>query len=154
MEKIKIKRSQRADSRTCNVNEVSKEELLMQTKMHIKDVLDGIAALVQHFADQVITHDHTKIEHIDDFYRNFQSKFQERDWWELHQREERHHIKNPEFLQDDVNLLDVIEQIVDGVMAGLARTGEYKQEPIPPELLVKAYNTTVKLMLDNVEVEE
>jgi hypothetical protein len=70
----------------------------------------------------------------------------------MHQKVERHHLKNKEFIQDDVNLIDVLEQIIDGVMAGLARSGEYKQEEMPAELLEKAYKNTVSLILKNVEV--
>ena len=38
-------------------------------------------------------------------------------------------------------------------MAGLVRSGKYRNKPIDPELLVKAYNNTVKLLLEYVEVE-
>ncbi len=44
--------------------------------------------------------------------------------------------------------------IVDGVMAGLARSGEYRKEEVPDELLRKAFNNTIDLMLRNVEVED
>ena len=69
------------------------------------------------------------------------------------EKKERHHFNNKEYIQDDVNLIDIIDQIIDGVMAGMARSGEYRQENIEPELLQKAYNNTVKLLLKNVVVK-
>lgn len=44
--------------------------------------------------------------------------------------------------------------IVDGVMAGLARSGEYRREPLPEGLLEKAFNNTIDYLLDNVKVEK
>ena len=38
-------------------------------------------------------------------------------------------------------------------MAGMARTGKYRQEPISPELLARAYSNTVKRLLAAVEVK-
>jgi hypothetical protein len=38
-------------------------------------------------------------------------------------------------------------------MAGMARSGTYRQENISPELLLKAYHNTVKLLLAEVVVE-
>ena len=38
-------------------------------------------------------------------------------------------------------------------MAGMARSGEYRYEPLSDELLQKAYRNTAKLLLDNVEIE-
>lgn len=58
------------------------------------------------------------------------------------------------YVQDDVDLLDVLEMIVDNVMAGLTRSGEYIDEPVSDELLQKAFDNTVKLLLENVSVED
>ena len=57
-------------------------------------------------------------------------------------------------MTQDVNLLDVLEHIVDGVMAGLARSGTYRPSEISPELLKRAFDNTVQLLLENVEVTE
>lgn len=70
----------------------------------------------------------------------------------MHKREERHHLDTPDGERDDVNMLDVLEWIVDGVMAGKARSGEYYFRPISDELLQKALTNTIKLLLDNVQV--
>jgi hypothetical protein len=151
---IKIKKSSCADTRHCDWSKVSKDELLRNTAMHITDVSAGLHYLIDHIVGRAICHDHTKIEEIDHFYKDFQTGFKETGWWEMHQREERHHFNNPKFIQDDVNLIDVLEQIVDGVMAGMARSGEYRMEPLSNELLQKAYANTAKLLLSEVEVVE
>jgi len=101
---------------------------------------------------QAVNHDLTKISHLDDFYNDFKNNFKTTSWWEMHQDLERHHFNNEKYIQDDVNLIDILDQIADGVMAGMARSGEYRQEKISPELLEKAYKNTVKLLLDQIEV--
>jgi hypothetical protein len=72
----------------------------------------------------------------------------------LHQEKERHHFNDPKYIPKDVNLIDVIDQIIDGVMAGMARSGAYRQEHISPELLKTAYENTVKMLLTEVVVEK
>jgi hypothetical protein len=104
-------------------------------------------------SDAGVEHDRTKIEKIDEFHADFATGFEKTDWWVMHQKEERHHFNSPEFVREDVNLIDVLEQIVDGVMAGLARSGQYRCEPVSAELLQKAYANTAKLLIANVEVE-
>lgn len=151
---IKIKKSQTADSRTCDFTKVSKEQLLKSTQSHLSDIKKGFDFLILQMQKQCAIHDLTKLSHIDDFHRNFRSGFKETDWWELHQEKERHHFNNPKYVQEDVNLIDVLDQIVDGVMAGMARSGVYRQELISPELLLKAYANTVKLLLAEVVVEQ
>ena len=44
-------------------------------------------------------------------------------------------------------------KITDGVMAGMARSGEYRIEEPSAELLLKAYRNTAKLLLNNVNVK-
>ena len=85
---------------------------------------------------------------------DFKTGVKTTDWWKVHQKVERHHLKDKKHIQKNVNLLDILEMIVDGVMAGLARSGEYREESIPPDLLQKAYKNTIKLLLNNVEVEK
>jgi hypothetical protein len=149
---IKIRKSKTADTRTCDWSKVTKDELLDSTHSHLDDVRQGYYFFVYLMIKQQENHDLTKLSHLDDFYRNFRTGFKERDWWDLHQEKERHHFNDPRFIQDDVNLIDVLDHIIDGVMAGMARSGTYRQENISPELLVKAYHNTVKLLLDEVEV--
>lgn len=151
---IKIKKSETADSRTCDWSKVTKEQLLESTQSHLKDIRAGLKFFEFMLRRQAELHDLTKLTHIDEFYSNFKTGFKEKDWWELHQNLERHHFANPKYVQDDINLIDVLDQIVDGVMAGLARSGEYRKEPIPEGLLQKAYDNTIDLLLKNVEVEK
>jgi len=151
---IKIKKSKTADTRTCDWTKVTKEELLESTHSHLSDIKKGFDFFIFQMMLQQARHDLTKLSHIDDFYRNFKTGFKEKDWWELHQDKERHHFNNPKYIQDDINLIDVIDQIIDGVMAGMARSGSYRQENISPELLEKAYKNTVELLLREVSVED
>lgn len=151
---IKINKSETADSRTCDFTQVTKEQLLESTNSHLSDIKKGFDFFIMLMMRQSAIHDLTKLSHIDDFHRNFKTGFKEKDWWELHQEKERHHFNNPKFIQEDINLIDVIDQIIDGVMAGMARSGAYRQEDISSELLLKAYNNTVKLLLDEIVVED
>lgn len=152
MSKIKIKKSETADSRTCDFKNVTKLQLLKSTQSHLSDIRKGFRFFIDLMLHQSEIHDLTKLTHLDDFHRNFISGFEEKDWWDLHQDKERHHFNNPKYIQDDVNLIDIMDQIIDGVMAGMARSGSYRQEKISPELLTKAYENTVRLLLESVEV--
>jgi len=151
---IKIKKSQTADSRTCDYSKVTKEQLLESTNSHLSDIRKGFDFFILLLMKQSANHDLTKLSHLDDFYRNFKTRFKETDWWELHQEKERHHFNNPKYIPKDINLVDVLDQIIDGVMAGMARSGSYRQEFISPELLKTAYDNTVKLLLAEIEVSE
>lgn len=149
---IVIKKSPTADTRTCDVKTVSKDELLRSTAFHINDVRKGINYLAGMLGDRAFDHDHTKISYLDDFYRDFQNNFVTTDWWKMHQQKERHHLDSPEGVREDVNLIDVLEWIVDGVMAGKARSGQYYYRKIPSALLQVAVKNTVELLLSQVVV--
>jgi len=150
---IEIKQSKTADSRTCDWSKVTKEQLLKSSVQHIGDIHKGFDFFIDLMQRQKYIHDLTKINDIDGFFEDFKTGFKRQEWWKEHQKKERHHFNNPEYIQDDVNLIDIIDQIVDGVMAGMARSGTYRQENISPELLQKAYNNTVDLLLQNVVVK-
>ena len=152
MKKIQISKSSCADTRTCDWSKVSYEQLLQQSKQHIGDVQKGISFLIEKMNTAALEHDRTKIDKAREFHNDFKTGFKITDWWKMHQKEERHHFDTPEFIQEDINLIDVLEQIVDGVMAGLARSGQYRKEPLSPELLQKAYENTAKLLIENIEV--
>jgi hypothetical protein len=149
---IQIKKSNTADTRTCDWSKVSKEQLLESSLSHIGDVGKGLEFFRDRLKEAFINHDYTKIKNIDEFYRDFQTGFKTTEWWQMHQRDERHHLKEPRYVQPDVNLIDILEMITDCVMAGMARSGEYRHEEIPDSLLREAFNNTVKLLLKNVEV--
>ena len=152
-DKIKIKPSKTADSRTCDFSKVSKEQLLASSIQHIGDIKKGFDFFVYMLHRQASLHDLSKLSHIDDFHRNFVTGFKEKDWWEYHQTVERHHFNEEKYIPKDVNLIDILDQIVDGAMAGMARSGSYRQEPISGELLLRAYRNTVDLLLSKIEVE-
>ena len=99
-----------------------------------------------------IVHDITKLNRLAMFHDDFKTGFEVTNWWEMHQMAERHHLKEPEYVPSDVNLIDLLEMITDGVMAGMARTGKYRKEEIPDSLLRKAFDNTIELLLKNVEV--
>jgi len=150
---IVIKKSQSADTRTCDWSKVSCKDLLEASKMHIKDVGKGLSLFSCMLQEAAILHDRTKISGIEIFHKDFKTGFKTTEWWKMHQKEERHHFKTEEYIQEDVNLIDIIEMLTDGVMAGLARSGEYRQEEMPADLLKKAFDNTIKLLLNNVTVE-
>lgn len=154
MIKIKIKRSSTADTRTCDVTKVSKEELLASTISHINDV----NAVMNMFAEEIKLrgriHDYTKISHIDMFYEDFKTNFETEDWYTMHKYEERHHLQAWDGVSNDVDLVDVLECVIDCVTAGLARSGEFKKMAIPADVLVLAVNNTAKKIIDNIEIED
>jgi len=154
MKKIKIKKSPTADTRTCDWTKVTKAQLLKSSKQHINDVKKGLLFLSKLLKEKGEKHDWTKISDIDSFYEDFGTGFKRTKWWKMHQQTERHHFTTKKYIPKDINLLDVLEQIVDGVMAGLARSGKYRYEPIDNEILQKAYRNTARLLMDNVKVEE
>lgn len=157
-DKIIIKRSKNADTRTAD-RDVTKKELLQQTYSHIEDVINVGNLLANKFKNQVENHDHTKIDYIDDFYADFTSgkkdkDFKELSWWQKHMTE-RHHLKDS--VPDDVNLLDVLEMVIDCTVAGLARGGSAdKIYPItiPQEVIEQAIDNTKQLIIDNTKLED
>jgi len=149
---IEIRKSETADTRTCDWSNVSKQDLLNSSRQHIDDVRAGMEFLIKIMEHSALVHDVTKIIHIDEFHEDFITGFESTKWWGMHQREERHHFNNPEYIQEDVTLIDVLEQITDGVMAGIARSGEYRFEPLSNELLQKAYKNTADMLIRNTKV--
>ena len=151
---IEIKKSENADTRTCDWSKVTKNELLKNSWQHISDVRQGMDFFIGQIYDAATDHDKTKISHIDMFHEDFKTGFEKTEWWDLHQAQERHHLKDEQYVQSDVNLIDILEMITDGVTAGLARSGEYRKEEISDTLLRKAFNNTIDLLLKNVAVKE
>jgi len=150
---IKIRKSETADTRTCDFAKVTIEILRESSESHIGDVQNGLRFLADELRIAGCHHDKTKLSRLCMFHEDFKTGFKTTKWWEMHQSAERHHLKEPEYIPGDVNLLDIIEMIVDGVMAGMARSGEYRKEEIPDSLLRKAFDNTIELLLNNVQVE-
>ena len=151
---IKIKRSPTADTRTCDVTKVTSEQLLKSTKNHINDVQKGMSKIMWDIFYRSNDHDYTKITEHDMFYKDFKNNFKTQDWYKLHKREERHHLQSPDGVREDVDLIDVVECVVDCVMAGLARSGELRPIQIPADVLLKAVENTANKLVKNIKVEE
>lgn len=150
---IKIKRSPTADTRTCDYAKVSNETLRASSERHIEDVSRGLGLLTQMMAIAALAHDDDKIYALDQFHADFVTGFREHTWWDNHRKITRHHLQEPDGVPADVNLIDVLEMIVDCVMAGMARSGSVYEVKIDPEVLMSAFKNTVDLLKANVEVE-
>lgn len=150
---IKIQPSPSADSRTASGN-VTKEDLLKSSEMHIDDVRKGLHFFAEMLEEAGRNHDHTKIEYIDEFYNDFKTKkdaeFKAGKWFSQRHLTERHHLNDR--CPDDVTLIDVLERIADISMAGMARSGKVFDDQLSPEILEKAYQNTLKLMIDQIKV--
>ena len=149
---IEITRSPRADTRTCDFTKVTLNDFEEDIFKHKNDVVKGMAYLSNLLNTAGKLHDYTKVKYMDEFYADFKTGFANKDWYNKHMEIERHHLDYEEYVPDDVDLLDVLEMIVDGVMAGLARSGEYRQAEVSDDLLRKAFYNTINLMLKNVRV--
>ncbi len=150
---IHIKPSPTADTRTCDVTQVSQRQLLNSSAQHIRDVQHGLSFFSGLILEAAIRHDFDKIEDIEGFYRDFRTKFEQTDWWDAHRQLNRHHLSMADGVRDDVNLIDVLDFIVDCVMAGMARSGSVYPLKLSPELLERAFQNTVELLKRNVTVD-
>ena len=88
---IKIKKSETADSRTCDFKDVTKATLHKSSVRHINDVRSGIEFFVDMLRKAGSFHDHDKLSDIDGFYADFITGFESRSWWNQHKRLNRHH---------------------------------------------------------------
>jgi hypothetical protein len=149
---IQIKKSSTADTRTCDWATVSKEQLLESSKQHIGDVRLALAWFAGNLWGAGVVHDHDKISGIDQFHADFQTGFKQTGWWDNHRKVNRHHISMADGVPSDVNLIDVLEHIVDCVMAGMARSGSVYELKLPSELLQRAFANTVELLKSQVEI--
>jgi hypothetical protein len=149
---IEIRESKTADTRSCDVTTVSKETLLASSLQHIGDVQRGLAMFAGLLVEAAGRHDYDKLTDIDSFYADFQTKFEQTAWWDRHRQLNRHHLTQADGVRDDVNLIDVLDFIVDCVMAGMARTGTVYPLQIAPDVLQKAFDNTVELLKSQVVV--
>lgn len=151
---IKVKQSKTADTRTCDVSKVSKEQLLLSSKQHTGDVAKGMQFFAGMLMEAANNHDHDKFTGIDHFYSDFKTEFKETGWWDNHRKINRHHLIADDGVPEDVNLIDVIDMIVDCVMAGIGRSGDFYPLDIKPEVLQSAFDNTVELLKKQVVVED
>lgn len=150
---ILITKSETADTRTCDVTKVSKEQLKKASHSHIADVRQALALFQDELARAAKEHDHTKLEGINQFYDDFKVGFKTTDWWDTHRRVERHHLIQEDGIKPDVDLIDVLEFIADCVMAGMARSGSVYKLELPDALLQKAFQNTVDKLKRRVVVD-
>ncbi len=151
---ITIMRTNRCDTRTLKPGEqVTVSNVIKDTGYHIDAVKECGHFLMDMFKKQLEQHDHTKLEHIEEFTEGLNKGFDSPEfqkWYQMHVNAERHHLLKR--VPDDVDLIDVLEQICDCVSAGMARSGKVFDVEIPSEILEKAVKNTVKLLIDNIEV--
>lgn len=151
---IRIKKSHTADTRTCDVSTVTKETLVSSSVQHIGDVGKGIDLFREMLLNSARSHDSDKLTGINQFHADFVTKFKQTVWWDNHRKVNRHHLNADDGVPADVNLIDVLEHIVDCVMAGMGRSGSVYPLSLKPEVLEKAFQNTVDLLKQNVEVSE
>lgn len=156
MKDIIINKSSNADTRSAN-GKVTKEQLEHDTLSHINDVQNVGYWLADKLKNQLVEHDHTKLDYLDEFYNDFNEKiddgtrnFKEMNWFKNRHMTERHHLNDS--VPDDVNLLDIMEMVIDCTCAGLARSGNVYPITIPQEVVELAIENTKNLIIDNVEV--
>lgn len=158
-EKIIIKRSRDADTRSAEGLPTQKQ-LLQNTYSHISDVQNVGNWLADKLKQQLEQHDHTKVEYIDEFYKDFTEQlqnenkpnFKEMPWFKNRHMTERHHLNDS--VPEDVNLLDVLEMVIDCTCAGLARSGDVYPITIPQEVIKQAIENTKQLIIDNTEIKD
>ena len=151
---ITIQKSHTADTRTCDVSKVSEDMLLSSSIQHIHDVKKGLEFFCEKLTFSARTHDFDKLTAIEDFHADFKTGFKDHSWWDNHRKINRHHLNADDGVPADVNLVDVIEHIVDCVMAGMGRSGSVYPLSLKPEVLEAAFQNTVELLKKNVEVKE
>jgi len=143
---IRIKKSKTADTRSCDFSQVNQDQLYGSSIQHIEDVNLGISFFIQMLKDAAINHDKDKLTGLAHFHSDFITGFKETGWWDNHRKITRHHLLQEDGIPKDVNLIDVLEMIVDCVMAGMGRTGDVYPLNIAPETLMKAFENTANLL--------
>lgn len=149
---IKIPKSQTADTRTCDYAKVDIKTLRQSSYQHIMDVYNGLEFFKRMITAAAMDHDYDKIQNLREFHADFITGFKEHSWWDKHKKLSRHHLLEDAGIPEDVNLVDVLEMIVDCVMAGMARSGSVYPLEIKIDVLIKAFQNTVELLKKNVEI--
>lgn len=147
---IQIEPHTESDIRTATVIP-TREEFDKANISHVKDVCNVMDALVEIIQQRAKRHDYTKFTDADNFYRqlcycinNHNEDFTSLSWYKQHIAQERHHLNAN--CPSDVNLIDVLEMIVDCVVADIARTGEVQPISIIPAVIDKAVQNTASLI--------
>ena len=72
---ITISQSKTADTRTCDVSKVSKEQLQASSIQHIADILKGMQFFQKMLYESAESHDFDKLTEIDHFHSDFITGF-------------------------------------------------------------------------------
>jgi len=150
---IRIRKSETADTRTCDFANVSRETLRASSEQHIADVRVALGFFAQLLHRAAAVHDTDKLTDLDSFHADFVTGFASSAWWERHRTLNRHLLANDDGVPGDVNLIDVLDYIADCVMAGMARSGSVYPLELPPALLATAFQNTVALLTKSVVVD-
>jgi len=153
---IVIPRSPTADTRTCDFANVSKQTLLDSSIQHTRDVHQGLAFFAGELLQAAGRHDYDKLSDIDGFHADFLTGFKVTEWWDRHRKLNRHHLNMADGVPSDVNLIDVLDCIVDGVMAGAARSGveNVYMPQVSDAVLRQAFENTFRMLLMQIHVRE
>ena len=155
---ITIKKSPNADSRSApDLKSLDVKTLESDTNRHIGDIKNGLKFFADMLKEAGEKHDHLKLDRLEEFHEALTSeKIKESKWYKDHITEERHHlvakVGTISGVPKDVNLIDVIEHLVDCVMAGMARSGEIYDVELPADVLKKAHENTIELLKKNITV--
>ena len=153
---ITINTSKTADTRSCDFKNVSEDTLLESSIQHILDVHKGFRYFIEKMLNAAKNHDHTKLSHTKMFHNDFITGFETDDWYRFHKETERHHLgtSTPDGIKDDVDLIDVLEHIIDCVMAGMGRTQKVYPMKVSNEVLQKALQNTADKLQAEIVVED
>lgn len=144
---IEIKKSNIGFNGKDNAN---RQQLIESTKDHMRDVSNIINFFIGELEFAADHHDEDKLyDNAKEFWVDFISGFRKGNWYSQHVDNSRHHITNRSDYSD-VNLFDVLEMIADCAAAGMARSGKVYKISLPTDILQKAFNNTVKMVLDNI----
>lgn len=158
MNKIKINRNILGDTRTATIVPTF-YQLNDSNRDHIEDVKKMMSGLAEDIKLAGINHDKTKMTdpYKSLFYRELcatiegkMDNFTDGEWYPMHCKTERHHLN--EYCPEDVNLIDVLEMICDCVCAGMARSGSVYPVSISDDILRKAFDNTMQICIDAVEI--
>jgi protein tyrosine phosphatase len=151
---INIQKSKTADTRSCDFSKVTLEQLRDSSVQHIQDVRKGMEFISDLIYQAGTRHDIDKLTAIDHFHDDFITGFKQTGWWDNHRKISRHHLLAEDGVPVDVNLVDVLDMIVDCVMAGMGRTGTVYPLEIKPEVLMTAFQNTVELLKSKIVVDD
>lgn len=136
-----------------------KDDLFIDTLNHIDDVGKVMYMLAGHLEDIGDWHDNSKLEYFDDFANDCLERlttpeFKKRKWYKIHTTKERHHINA--CVPENVNLFDILEMIVDCIIAGKTRSGFVNKDflVIDDNVLKEAYWNTVDCISKHIIVDE